>query len=116
MLSQFLGGMPPALFLFLTGVTLAFLMSSRERLGWSAPRRIWAALRRAGYLLGIAFLVRFQFWFFAQPYSPWQDLVKVDILNCMGFAVLVLSLLAVFTTADRVRIGAALVAIIMSAR
>src|ERR1035438_5496083 len=30
-LSQFLGGMPPAIFLFLTGVTLAFLMDSSER-------------------------------------------------------------------------------------
>ena len=31
-LTQFIGGMPPALFLFLTGVTLAFLMDSTERL------------------------------------------------------------------------------------
>jgi len=107
-LSQFVGGMPPALFLFLTGVTLSFLMSSRERLGWSAPRRIWAGLRRAGYLLGVAFLMRFQFWLFAQPYSPWQDLVKVDILNCMGVAVGLFSLMAVFSTRDRVRLCAAL--------
>jgi uncharacterized membrane protein len=100
--------MPPALFLFLTGVTLAFLMSSRERLGWSGPRRIGAALRRAGYLLGIAFLVRFQLWLFAQPYSPWQDLVKVDILNCMGVAVGLFSLMAVFPARQRVRLCLAL--------
>lgn len=31
MLSQFLGGMPPAFFLFLTGVTFSFLMDSQER-------------------------------------------------------------------------------------
>ena len=54
-LSQFLGGMPPAVFLFLTGVTLAFLMDSRERQGIAGRRRVWSALRRAGYLLGIAF-------------------------------------------------------------
>ncbi len=35
-LSQFLGGMPPAIFLFLTGVTLAFLMDSTERKGHGA--------------------------------------------------------------------------------
>lgn len=108
MLSQFAGGMPPALFLFLTGVTLAFLMSSRERLGWSAPRRIGAALRRAGYLLGIAFLLRFQLWLFAQPYSPWQDLVKVDILNCMGVAVGLFSLMALFPARERARFCLAL--------
>jgi uncharacterized membrane protein len=108
MLSQFVGGMPPALFLFLTGVTLAFLMSSRERLGWSAPRRIWSGLRRAGYLVGVAFLVRVQLWLFAQPYSPWQDLVKVDILNCMGVAVALFSLMALFPAPERVRLCGAL--------
>src|ERR1700677_1722412 len=35
--SQFVGGMPPAMFLFLTGITLAFLMDSCERKGMT-PR------------------------------------------------------------------------------
>ena len=38
LLSQFVGGMPPAIFLFLTGVTLAFLMDSTERKGLPAVR------------------------------------------------------------------------------
>src|SRR3954463_14793801 len=53
--SQFVGGMPPAIFLFLTGVTLAFLMDSTERKGVLPAARVWIALRRAGYLFGIAF-------------------------------------------------------------
>src|SRR5579864_9540595 len=77
--SQFLGGMPPAIFLFLTGVTLAFLMHGRERQNLPAASRVWAALRRAGYLLGIAFLFRLQLWLFGWPYSPAQDVLKVDI-------------------------------------
>ena len=40
--SQFVGGMPPAIFLFLTGVTLAFLMDSTERKGLTAAARVWA--------------------------------------------------------------------------
>ena len=59
-LTQFVGGMPPAIFLFLVGVTLAFLMESRERQGVPAGRRMTAALRRAGYLLGLAALFRIQ--------------------------------------------------------
>jgi hypothetical protein len=105
-LSQFLGGMPPAIFLFLTGVTLAFLMDGRERQGLPASARIWAATRRAGYLFGIAFLFRLQLWLFGRPYSPWQDVFKVDILNCMGFAVALMSFLAVLTTRQRVRVCA----------
>lgn len=106
-LSQFVGGMPPAIFLFLTGVTLAFLMESRERRGFSASARVLAALRRAGYLFGIAFLFRLQLWVFALPSSPWTDLFRVDILNCMGFSIAALSVLAVFRTEQRVRICAA---------
>ena len=48
--SQFVGGMPPAMFLFLTGVTLAFLMDSSERKGMPPRRRVWTSLQRAGYL------------------------------------------------------------------
>src|ERR1044071_3068960 len=106
--SQFLGGMPPAIFLFLTGVTLASLMDGRERQGLPASARIWAATRRAGCLLGVAAIFRLQLWIFGWPYSPAQDLFKVDILNCMGLAVAIMSLLALFRTVDRVRLCAVL--------
>ena len=106
--SQFLGGMPPAIFLFLTGVTLAFLMDGRERQNLPASERVWAALRRAGYLLGVAFVFRIQLWLFGRPYSGWQDMLKVDILNCMGFAVALFSIMAVFRTAERVKLCAVL--------
>jgi hypothetical protein len=95
-------------FLFLTGVTLAFLMDGRDRQGLPASARIWAATRRAGYLFGIAFLFRLQLWLFGRPYSPWQDLFKVDVLNCMGFGVALMSFLAVIRTRQRVRVCAAL--------
>ena len=107
-LSQFLGGMPPALFLFLTGVTLAFLMDSCERKALSLAERWMMALRRAGYLLMLAYLFRLQLWVSGLPTSPWTDLLKVDILNCMGFSIAVLSIMSVFTTADRIRLAAVL--------
>lgn len=107
MLSQFLGGMPPAIFLFLTGITLAFLMYSLERKGLSRSRRITGTLRRAGYLLGIAFLFRLQLWAFSLP-APWTNLLKVDILNCMGVTIALMSVMVLFTTAQRARICAVL--------
>src|SRR5579863_8351283 len=61
-LSQFVGGMPPAIFLFLTGVTLAFLMDSTERKGMAPLARYTTALRRAGYLFFLAFAFRLQLW------------------------------------------------------
>ena len=107
-LSDFLGGLPSAVFLFLTGVTLAFLMDSRERQGASGGARFIASLRRAGYILGLGFLVRIQLWAFAWPGSPWTDLLRVDVLNCMGLALAVMAVMAVFRTVERVRLCAVL--------
>jgi uncharacterized membrane protein len=107
MLSQFFGGMPPAIFLFLTGVTLAFLMFSFERKGVSRRDRITGTLRRAGYLFGIAMLLRLQLWLFSWP-SPWTNMLKVDILNCMGFGIALMSVMSLFSTAQRVRVCALL--------
>src|SRR5579862_7240041 len=53
--SQFVGGMPPAVFLFLLGVTFAFQMDSQERKGFSAGRRVLASLKRAGFIFAVAF-------------------------------------------------------------
>jgi uncharacterized membrane protein len=103
-LSQFAGGLPPAIFLFLTGITFAFLMHSQERKNESSWRRIVAALKRARYLLLIAFLFRLQLYVFGFPSSPASELLKVDILNCMGVAMLIFAPMAVFSTLERVRL------------
>jgi peptidoglycan/LPS O-acetylase OafA/YrhL len=104
--SQFLGGMPPAIFLFLTGVTLAFLMDSSERKGMAPVERVKTAFRRSGYLFFLAFAFRIQLWIFGIP-APWRDLLRVDILNCMGFAIAVLSVMAIFPTKTRAKAAAA---------
>ncbi len=103
-LSQFLGGMPPAIFLFLTGITFAFLMDSQERKGAKAGGRVIAALKRSRYLFLIAFLFRIQLYVFGYPTSPAGELLRVDILNCMGMAMLILAPMAVFTSLERIRL------------
>ena len=104
MMSQFLGGFPPAMFLFLTGITFAFLMDSQERQGAGTRARIWAAMKRSRYLFMLAFLFRIQLYVFGFPTSPAGELLRVDILNCMGFAMLVFAPMAAFTTMERIRL------------
>lgn len=108
MMSQFLGGMPPAIFLFLLGVTFAFLMDSQEKKNVPPAGRWVAAMRRSGYLFAAAFAFRLQLWLFALGKSPWTDLLRVDILNCMGLALLALAVMAVFRTVERIRLCAIL--------
>jgi uncharacterized membrane protein len=113
--SQFAGGMPPAVFLFLLGVTFAFLMDSQERKGVDSAGRWWAAFKRSGYLFAAAFAFRFQLWLFSIDKSPWTDLFRVDILNCMGLALLIFSVMAVFRTRERIRLCAILGAAVAAA-
>lgn len=108
MMSQFPGGVAPAVFLFLSGVTLAFLIDSRHQKGADARGRFSAAMRRAGYLGGLAILFRLQMWAFYWPNSPWKDLLRVDILNCMAAACVMLAPVAAFGRLGRIR-GAMLV-------
>lgn len=112
MLSQFPGGTAPAVFLFLAGVTLSFLIDGRAKRGVDGHARIMAALRRAAYLGGLAILFRLQMFVFYWPNSPWQDLLRVDILNCMAAAMLVLAPLAALSRIGVIRGALAISAMI----
>ncbi len=105
-LSQFFGGLTPAVFLFVTGVTLAFLMDSQSRKEPTAWRRVLAAIYRARYLILIGLAFRLQQWLTAFGQSDWQNVFKVDILNCMAASVVVLAPLALVDTRERLRFGA----------
>lgn len=104
-LSQFIGGLTPAVFLFLTGITLAFMMDSRQKAGLGSAAVIKHGLKRAGYLMFLAVAFRLQMWLFAFGFSPWETMFKVDILNCMATTVALLAPMAIFDTRDRIRFG-----------
>ncbi len=106
-LSQFVGGMAAPLFLFMAGMTLAFQMDGFER---REPRRLgrWvASLRRAGYILVLALAFRLSNFVAGLRHPDARDLTKVDILNCMGVGLAVLSTAAIFGWKGRVRFAAA---------
>jgi uncharacterized membrane protein len=102
-LSQFVGGMAAPLFLFMAGMTFAFQLDSLERREPSRWRRWRFSLRRAGYILGIAFLFRFTNWVASLPHADAGEITKVDILNCMGVGMAAVSLAALFEFKGRVR-------------
>jgi len=102
-MTQFIGGMAAPLFLFMAGMTTGFQMESLERREARGVRRWRTALRRAGYILGIAFTFRFTNWVFAWPWGDWHEMLRVDILNSMGASMAVLAAAALLRGADRIR-------------
>jgi len=109
-LTQFIGGMAAPLFLLMAGMTTAFQMESLERRVPSPLRRWLISLKRAGYILTIAFTFRFTNWLFSVPHAGLGELTKVDILNCMGVGMAMLAVAAVFPSHARTRfaVGAGL--------
>jgi uncharacterized membrane protein len=106
-LSQFIGGMAAPLFLFMAGMTMGFQMESLELRQPDRLRRWLISLKRAAYILAIAFAFRFTNWLFSVPHAGLRELTKVDILNCMGVGMAVLAALAVFASRERTRFAAA---------
>src|SRR3954453_13476438 len=102
-LSQFIGGMAAPLFLFMAGMTLAFQMESLPPRQPDRLARWIASLRRGAYVLGIAYLFRLSNCIASLPRPDWNELTKVDILNCMGVSMLCLSAAALFETKGRIR-------------
>jgi uncharacterized membrane protein len=107
LLSQFVGGMAAPLFLFMAGMTLAFQMDGLDRREPDGLRRWLRSLRRAGYILGIAFAFRLSCFVASLPGADPHEIVKVDILNCMGVGMAAFSVAAVFDAKNRARFAAA---------
>lgn len=101
--SQFIGGMAAPLFLFMAGMTSGFQMESLSRREPSALRRWLISLKRAGYILLIAFLFRLTNYLGSLPHANPAELTRVDILNCMGVAMAVFAVAAIFNSASRAR-------------
>ncbi len=90
--SQFIGGMAAPLFLFLAGITFAFQIDKLDRAGATALVRLRALARRGGYVLLLAYLFRLSHIVTKLSDLQFDTLWKVDILNCMGAAMLLFSL------------------------
>jgi uncharacterized membrane protein len=112
-LAVFIGGMAGPLFLFMAGMTFAFQMDRLERKECNASRRWLACLRRAGYILAIAYLIRITDWIghlghagwgnAGWGHAGWDQILRVDILNSMGLAMAVFSVAAFAVGGRRIR-------------
>jgi len=81
-----IGGMGAPLFLLLAGVAVALASGSRARRGGDAHAAARSVQRRGWQIFGYAFLFRLQS-FLLNPGASISGLLKVDILNVMGPAI-----------------------------
>ncbi|HET7291191.1 MAG TPA: heparan-alpha-glucosaminide N-acetyltransferase domain-containing protein [Vicinamibacteria bacterium] len=100
--SRLAGGYPAPLFLFLAGLSLALLAEARFRNGTAAP-----AVRRELARRGLEVLVwaaLFRLWMFTTGgFAKPVDLLRVDVLNCIGLSMLLVGSLALTARSPRRR-------------
>ena len=80
-------GIAAPLFLFLAGVALVLAAGARLRQGRTDAETAALARRRGWQIFGLAFLFRLQAWLISGG-DGYRTLLKVDILNVMGLAML----------------------------
>jgi uncharacterized membrane protein len=90
--SQLGGTLPAPLFLFLAGISFALVTDKMRRKG-AGPNEIAATtIRRGAEIFGLGLLFRVQEFVLGQPWAPWTDLLRVDILNAIGLSMIFMGL------------------------
>ena len=90
MWSQLGGTLPAPLFLFLAGISFALVTDKLRLKGVSASQIASKTIRRGAEILVLGFLFRFQEFLIAWGWSPWPDLLRVDILNTIGVSMMLM--------------------------
>src|SRR3954447_8012275 len=76
-LSQFLGGLPAPIFLFLVGVSLALVLDRMRANGATAHELVLKVVRRGGWILFLAYAFRLEQFIVWFPASAGSDVLKV---------------------------------------
>ena len=91
-LSQLGGTLPAPLFLFSSGISLALVTARALQKGITPGQAARSTMLRGAEIWGFGMLFRVQEFLLGRPYAPWTDLLRVDILNIIGIAIILMGL------------------------
>jgi uncharacterized membrane protein len=90
MWSQLGGTLPAPLFLFLAGISFALVTDKLRQKGVAPNAIAQKTIRRGAEILALGLLFRLQEYVIAWGWSPWSDLLRVDILNTIGISMMLM--------------------------
>jgi uncharacterized membrane protein len=91
--SQLGGTLPAPLFLFLAGISFALVTDKLRQKNLPTAQIAARTIRRGAEILGLGVLFRLQEFIFGWGWSPWTDLLRVDILNTIGLSMMLMGML-----------------------
>ncbi len=80
------GTLPAPLFIFLAGVSFALVTEKLREKGIERKTIAKQTILRGGEIFGMGLLFRVQEFALGYPWSPWTDLLRVDVLNSPVFS------------------------------
>jgi uncharacterized membrane protein len=89
-LSQLGGTLPAPMFLFLAGTSFALVTDKLRQKGVSANEIARTTILRGGEIFLLGLLFRLQEFLLGQPWAPWTDLLRVDVLNVIGVSLMLM--------------------------
>jgi uncharacterized membrane protein len=95
--SQLGGTFPAPLFIFLSGISFALVTERLREKGASPGEVARTTIRRGAEVLGLGLLFRVQEFALGFPWSPWTDLLRVDVLNILGLSMMLMGVLCWIT-------------------
>ena len=110
--SLILGGFGAPLFLFLAGIGVVMSAGSKARRSGDPAAASRAVRKRGLQIFALAFLFRLQSWILGGFSAPAWTMLKVDILNVMGPAMIAAAILWLFGREARGRLALFTVAVI----
>jgi len=116
MWSQLGGTLPAPLFLFLAGISFALITDKLRQRGADPNQIARTTILRGAEIFGLGLLFRLQEYLLGLPWAPWTDLLRVDILNTIGFSMMLMGIMCRLANRGRARsaITAAGVAVAIS--
>jgi uncharacterized membrane protein len=91
------GTLPAPLFVFLAGVSFALVTEKLREKGIERNAIAKQTILRGAEIFGMGLLFRVQEFALGYPWSPWTDLLRVDVLNILGLSMMLMGVLCWFT-------------------
>ena len=91
--SQLLGTLPAPPFIFLSGVSFALVTERLREKGGTRGAIAKTTILRGAEIFSLGILFRLQEYALGYRWSPWTDLLRVDILNILGLSMILMGVL-----------------------
>jgi uncharacterized membrane protein len=91
------GTLPAPLFVFLAGLSFALVTERLREKGIERNAIAKQTMLRGAEIFGMGLLFRLQEFALGYPWSPWTDLLRVDVLNILGLSMMLMGVLCWLT-------------------